>query len=362
LRDAELGRLALDEARHPFDLRAGFLMRLVLLRCGAEEHALVLAFHHIIADGWSLAVFQRELTALYSAFSRELRSPLPELPIRYRDFAVWQRGWLAGEHLAAQLAYWSRKLAGAPARLRLPTNRPRSAVQTSHGAVLAFRVDAPLTAVLRALGREAGVTLFMVLLTGFKILLRAFTGQEDLVVCSHIANRRFPELEGLIGYFVNTLVLRTKLDGDPTCRELLARVRETTLGAYAHQDLPFSKLVETLAPERDRGHPPLFQVARPSTADAGLKIDVMPLHGGWSKFDLDLEVQEVGEALEGLFTFNAALFEPTTAARMLGHYRAVLQQMVDTPDSRLSALALPADAEAAGAAADFNVDLDEEFG
>jgi hypothetical protein len=362
-RDREVLLLAEGEARRPFDLERGSLVRMMIVRLSGAEHGLVVAFHHIISDGWSLGIFVRELAALYGAFSEERPSPLPELTLRYRDFARWQRAWLQGDVLAAQLTYWRRKLAGAPPQLRLPTDRPRSAVQTTRGATLPFRVAAPLVASLRTLCRQEGATLFMVLLTGFKVLLRAHTGQDDVVVGTGIANRSRRELEGLFGFFVNSLVLRTALGGDPTIRELLARVRETTLGAYAHQDLPFSMLVEELRPERDRSRNPLFQVTLSlhnfplqSEASAGLTMNPLPIHGGSAKFDLSLYMTETGDELEGLLEYNAGLFVQATMARLLEHYRAVLAAVVATPDGRLSALAL-SDIDRV-AEDDFNEDLE----
>ncbi|MEA2604954.1 MAG: hypothetical protein QOF89_5946 [Acidobacteriota bacterium] len=362
-RDREVLLLVRSEARLPFDLQRGPLVRLAIVRLSSADHVLVVAFHHIISDGWSLGIFVRELAALYGAFSEERPSPLPELTLRYRDFARWQRAWLQGDVLAAQLTYWRRKLAGAPPHLRLPTDRPRSAVQTTRGATLPFRVAAPLVASLRTLCRQERATLFMVLLAGFKVLLRAHTGQDDVVVGTAIANRSRRELEGLFGFFVNSLVLRTDLGGDPTIRELLARVRETTLGAYAHQDLPFSMLVEELRPERDRSRNPLFQVTLglhnfplQSEASAGLTMSPLSIHGGSAKFDLSLYMTETGDELEGLLEYNAGLFVQATMARLLEHYRAVLAAFVAAPDGKLSALALSGIDRVA--ADDFNEDLE----
>ena len=364
-RDRELLRLAGRATRRRFDLARGPLLRVDLARLGQAEYVLLLTMHHIISDGWSMAVFFGELAALYGAFAAGRPSPLPELPVQYRDYAAWQRQWLAGGVLEAQLAYWRRQLAGAPPRLRLPADRLRPAVAAARGATLPLQAGARLTAALRALARQEGATLFMVLLAGWKVLLRAYAGQDDIAVGTYFANRAHRDVEGLIGFFVNTLVLRTDLGGDPTCRQLLGRVRETTLGAYAHQDLPFSKLVEALAPRREAGHNPLFQVVLsldnfppPAAAGASLAVEPVPLHTGEAKFDLVLELREAGEALEGLLEVDTGLFEPATAARMLAHYHAVLQRMADAPDSPISALSLAAGAPAA-AALDFNADLEE---
>jgi amino acid adenylation domain-containing protein len=361
-RDREVLRLARSEAGRPFDLTRGPLARMELARLGDADHVLVLTCHHIVSDGWSLGVFVRELAVLYRAFSEGRPAPLPEPTLHYRDFARWQRGWLQGDVLAAQLAYWRRKLAGAP-RLRLPTDRPRSTAQTTRGATLPLRVAAPVASALRALCGQEGATLFMGLLAGFKVLLRACTGQDDVVVGSDIAGRSRRELEGLIGFFVNSLVLRTDLGGDPTFRVLLARVRETTLGAYAHQDLPFPRLVEELRPERSRSRNPIFQVKlslqnfpRQSESGGGLTMSPLPIHGGSAKFDLTLFLEESGDAIEGLLEYNADLFAEATASRMLEHYSAVLAALVADPDRRLSELRM-GDAGRA-AVDDFNEDLE----
>ncbi|HXO22425.1 MAG TPA: amino acid adenylation domain-containing protein [Thermoanaerobaculia bacterium] len=365
-RDREMLRLARGAARRPFDLTRGPLLRIELLRSTDAGHVLLLTMHHIVSDGWSMAIFVDELAALYRAFSEGRPSPLPELPVQYADFARWQRQWLSGDVLDGQLAYWRQQLAGVPPRLRLPADRLRPDVQTTRGGTLPFRIAAPLAASLRALGRREGATLFMVLLTGWKILLRAYAGQDDFAVGTYFANRSRREVESLIGFFVNTLVLRTDLSGDPTGRELLARVRRTTLGAYAHSDLPFSKLVEALSPQRDPSHNPLFQVVLsldnfppPAETGAGLAAEPVPLHTGSSKFDLALEMKEAGEAIEGLLEFNSNLFEPATMVRMLTHYRTLLQQMVDAPDRSISTLSLADDTSHAGALDDFNADFGE---
>ncbi len=216
--------------------------------------------HHIASDGWSMGILVREVTALYAAFAAGRPSPLPELPVQYADFAVWQRSWLHGEVLESEIAFWRRQLAGLPPLLELPTDRPRPAVQSFRGAARPVRLPAGLTRQVEALGRREGATLFMVLLAGFQALLARYSGQDDLAVGTPVAGRNRVEIEGLIGFFVNTLVLRGDLAGDPSFRELLGRVRETALAAYAHQDVPFEKLVEELAPERSLAHAPLFQV------------------------------------------------------------------------------------------------------
>ncbi|RMF36691.1 MAG: non-ribosomal peptide synthetase, partial [Chloroflexi bacterium] len=259
-REAEVQRLATEEAQRPFDLSRGPLLRVTLLRLGDEEHVALLTMHHIISDGWSMRVLVQELAALYDAFSHGRPSPLPDLPIQYADFALWQREWLQGEVLEEQLAYWKQQLSGSPPVLELPTDRPRPPVQSFRGAHRPFMLPRPLSQAIKALCRREGVTPFMLLLAAFQTLLHRYTGQDDISVGTPIANRNRAEIEGLIGYFANTLVLRTDLSGDPPFRELLKRVREVALGAYAHQDLPFEMLVDALQPERDLSHTPLFQV------------------------------------------------------------------------------------------------------
>jgi len=250
-REAEARRLAAEEAQRPFDLAHGLLVRLSLLRLDEEDHVLLLTMHHVVSDGWSMEVFFRELSVLYEAFSARKPSPLPELPIQYADFAVWQREWLRGEVLQAQLFYWRKQLDGAPAVINLPSDRHRPALQSYRGERQSFELSKELTHGLKALSRKEDVTLFMALLAGFQTLLHRYTGQDDIAVGSPIANRNRAEIEGLIGFFVNTLVLRTDLSGNPSFQELLRRIREVALAAYAHQDLPFEKLVEELQPKRD---------------------------------------------------------------------------------------------------------------
>jgi non-ribosomal peptide synthetase component F len=257
---AEVERLATAAAQGSFDLAQGPLLRATLLQLNETEHILLLTMHHIVSDGWSMGVFIRELAALYCAFSNEKPSPLPELPIQYADFAHWQRQWLQGEVLEEQLSYWKQQLNNAPPVLELPTDRPRPPIQSYQGAIASLVLCESLSQKLKFLSQRSGVTLFMILLAAFQTLLYRYTGQSDICIGSPIANRNRSETEGLIGFFVNTLVLRTDLSGNPSFQELLGRVREVALGAYAHQDLPFEQLVEALQPERSLSHQPLFQV------------------------------------------------------------------------------------------------------
>ncbi|WP_447980424.1 amino acid adenylation domain-containing protein [Candidatus Nitrospira bockiana] len=349
-REAAVQRLAKEEARRPFDLMNGPLLRAGLLRLGEREHVLLLTLHHIVADGWSMNVLAKELAALYAA-SGEGRPPaLPSLSIQYADYARWQREWLGGSVREVQLAYWRRRLAGAPPVLELPTDRPRPAVQTSRGAQYAFVLPGALAERVAELSREQGVTLFMTLLAAFSVLLSRYTGQTDLCVGTPIANRTRVELEGLIGCFVNTLVLRTDLSGNPRVTELLARVREGVLGAQAHQDLPFEQLVEALEPVREVSHSPLFQVMLTLQAPAhlelqGLEARLLNLDPGTAKFDLSLDVTPEAEALACTLEYNADLFDEDTVRRMAGHVLALLQGITASPAARLSELPMLTEAE-----------------
>src|SRR5688572_27833418 len=259
-REAAVRRRAREEAVRPFDLSAGPLFRAALLRLGEEEHVLLLSMHHIVSDGWSVGVLFRELSALYEAYREGGESPLSELPVQYADYAVWQREQLEGEVLDRQLAYWRERLADAPALLELPTDRPRPAGQTYRGATVPVELSPELLERLQALGRSEGATRYRTLPAAFQVLLSRYSGSADIVVGTSIAGRTRKEVEELIGFFVNTLVLRTDLSGDPSFREVLRRAREVTLGAYAHQEMPFEKLVAELQPERSLSHSPLFQV------------------------------------------------------------------------------------------------------
>jgi hypothetical protein len=263
-----------EEAQRPFDLSSGPLLRVKCYRLAAEEHVVFLGMHHIISDGWSMGVLVKELATLYTAFNSGEASPLPELPIQYADFAVWQREWLQGETLEAELAYWRTQLHTLPV-LELPTDRPRPEVQTFNGAFRSFKFAVGLGNSINDLCQQENCTMFMVLLAAFQTLLYRYSGQEEIVVGADIANRNREEIEPLIGFFINQLVMRTDLSGAPTFRELLQRVREVCLGAYAHQDLPFEKLVEELQPERDPSRSPLFQVKLVlQNASTGEKLDL----------------------------------------------------------------------------------------
>jgi amino acid adenylation domain-containing protein len=349
-REEAVQRRAHEAARKPFDLERGPLFRARLLRLGEEEHVLLISMHHVVSDGWSMGVLRGELATLYEAFSSGRPSPLAELPIQYADYALWQRQWLTGEVLEEQLSYWKGQLADVGA-LELPTDHPRPAVQTHRGARQKLVLPESLTEALKGLSRQEGTTLFMVLLGAFQALLARYSGQEDIAVGSPIAGRNQAETEGLIGFFVNTLVLRTDLSGDPTFKELLGRVREVALGAYAHQDLPFERLIEELQPERDLSRTPLFQVflnmvnvpsSRIELPDLTIETILRPSELGEAepKFDITLYAREREEGLELSAVYNADLFERDTISRMLGHFRTLLEGIAADPEQRLSSLSL----------------------
>ncbi|RKI10859.1 non-ribosomal peptide synthetase [Corallococcus sp. AB030] len=343
--ERELSAILDEEARQVFDLEAGPLWRVLVVRMSAQHHLLLLTMHHVISDAWSMGVLLQELTTLYAAHADGRTPQLKPLPMQYADFSVWQRGWLRDAALESQLGWWREQLHGAPKALELPTDRPRPAAQTFRGAVVPFQFPRELSDAMQALCRSEGVTPSMVVLAAFQVLLSRYSGQEDVSVGSPIAGRNQAELEGLIGFFVNTLVLRTRLDGDPSFRELLARVRDVALGAYAHQDVPFEKLVEALRPERDPRRPPLFQVMlayqnapMPETLSTGLKLQPLEPRGGTAKFDLTLALNDTADGLKGLLEYNTDLFDASTASRMVGHLRALLAGALHAPERRLSAL------------------------
>ena len=328
---AEAGRWLLDEALRPFDLATGPLLRCTLLRLSEEDHVLAVTMHHIVSDGWSMNVFLRELTTLYSSFVREEASPLPELPIQYADFAAWQREWLQGEVLERQIRSWRDRLAGSPVAIELPADRPRPPVQTSRGGRQPLVIPAERVRELRTLGRTRRATLFMVLLAGFDAFLSRLSGQDDILVGTPVAGRTRREMENLIGFFVNTLVLRADLSGLPSFPDLLSRVRERALEAYTHQDLPFERLVEELRPERHLSHNPIFQVlfvlhhaGGSSLSLPGLEVSQLGVDNHTSRFDLLLSLAESGDELRGYLEYNADLFDAATAARFAGHLQTLL--------------------------------------
>ncbi|MBE9190295.1 amino acid adenylation domain-containing protein [Gloeocapsopsis crepidinum LEGE 06123] len=341
----EVIKLATSEAQRPFNLVTESLLRVTLLQLGAAEHVVLFTMHHIVSDGWSTGILIKELTALYQAFSTNTPCILPKLPIQYADFAVWQRQWLQGEVLQNQLTYWKQKLGGTLPVLDLPTDRPRRAIQTDCGAIASLNLSESLSTAIKTLSQQQGVTLFMTLLAAFKLLLCRYTQQTDIIVGTPIANRNRSEIEGLIGFFVNTLVLRTDLAGNPSFRELLERVREVTLGAYTHQDLPFEQLVEELQPERDLSHNSLFQVmfilqnAPTETLQLpGLTLSPLAVESQTANFDLTLSMVETEQGLSGWFEYNTDLFDATRITRMIEHFQTLLTGIVANPDRRLSEL------------------------
>jgi len=361
-REEVVRRLRREEARRPFDLARGPLLRAALLHQGAQGYVLLLSIHHIIADEWSMGVLLGDLAALYNAAVAGVPAPLPELPIQYADYAQWQREALEGEALEEQRAYWRRQLAGTPDALELPTDRPRPPQQSFEGITYGFEVPASIEAGLRRLGRQERATLFMTLLAAFQALLHRYTGRDDIVVGSPVAGRTQPELEGLIGLFINMLVLRGDLAGDPTFRELLGRARGMALDAYDHQDVPFEHLVEELRPARDPSRNPLFQVmfVLQNAPTAAVELAGAPLQQEWAdtgtaKVDLTLYVVETEDGgLRGLLEYNTDLFEEATIARMAEHFRTLLEGIAADPDRRLSALPLLTEVERRQLLVDWN--------
>ncbi|WP_442941022.1 amino acid adenylation domain-containing protein [Nostoc sp.] len=338
-------QLAQQQAIQTFDLAKGGLIKATLVVLSETEHILLVCMHHIVSDAWSMGVFVSELTALYKAYSEGQPSPLAPLPIQYADFAIWQREWLQGHVLQTQLSYWQQQLKDAPTLLSLPTDRPRAAVQTFTGATKEFTLSVELTKRLAKLSQQRGCTLFMTLLTAFDILLYRYTGQADILVGTPIANRDRSEIEGLIGFFVNTLVMRTDLAGDPSFNELLGRVRQVALGAYAHQDLPFEMLVDALQPERNLSYTPLFQVmfalqnAPMSELElANLTISSIPYQSTTAKFDLTLLMYNSAAGLASVWEYNTNLFDTSTIERMSGHFVTLLEGIVANPEEQISQL------------------------
>ncbi len=345
-RQDEARRIAADESRRPFDLEQGPLMRVLLLRLDPEKHVLLLTMHHIVCDGWSMGILFRELSALYNAFRRGNLVPFTDLPIQYADYAVWQREWLQGPRLETQLSYWRNQLKNL-STLQLPTDRPRPRVQSYRGARRSMKISKELAAAIKTKSSREGVTLFMILLAAFQALLYRYTGQDDVVVGSPIAGRNRIDIEPLIGFFVNTLVFRSDFSRNPTFQELLGLVREIALDAYAHQDVPFEKLVEELQPDRNLGQSPLFQVAfqlqntqkTPLRFD-GLTVSRLQLNGKTVKFDLSLTVQENSQGLAASLGYNTDLFDAGTIDRILRHFHILLEGMVANPERRISDLPL----------------------
>ena len=351
-RDKTAQRLVDEEAWRPFDLTRGPLLRVKLLKLEEAKHILLMTLHHIVSDGWSSSVLLDELTTLHKAFSLGQSSPLPELPIQYADFAMWQREWLSGEVLEEQLSYWRKKLSGALPVLELPTDRLRPALQSSRGAGEDLELPETLSRKLRNLSNDEGATLFMTLLAAFIVLVHRYTTQTDICVGIPIANRNRAETENLIGFFVNNLVLRTDIKGNPTFHSFLAQVREETLNAYAHQDMPFEKLVEELQPERSLSYMPLFQLmfmvqnAPPKDlilqdrSQSQVKISELDIGITTSKYDLSLSITENDNQLFGFAVYNSDLFDASTIKRLLRHYQILLEGIVANPQQHIAELPL----------------------
>lgn len=360
-REEELQQLIQLEAWQPFDLSREPLLRVSLVKLAPGDRVLLLTMHHIISDAWSIEVFVREAAILYEAFAAEKPSPLPELPIQYADFALWQRQWLQGKVLETQLNYWKQQLEGAIPLLPLPTDFPRPAVPTFQGARQTLELPKSLTESLKALSHQAGTTLFITLLSAFKVLLYRYTSQTDISVGTPIANRNRSETEKLIGFFVNTLVLRTDLSGNLTFRELLALERDVALEAYAHQDLPFEKLVEQLQPERSLSHTPLFQVmfafesvSQMTLELPGLTLTPLEIPNETAKFDLTLFVAETPQTLVCTLKYKSDLFEAETIARMLSHWQTLLENAIANPDRAIAEIPFLTDAERQQLLVDWN--------
>ena len=344
---AEALRLAGEEARRPFDLTRAPLLRLHLWKLAEEEHVALITMHHIVSDGWSINLFVKELTILYAAYVAGQFSPLPELPIQYSDYVQWQRAWLQGDVLETQLAYWKKQLADKPALVELPTDRPRPVRQTFRGASQSFTLSADLSAAIKGLSRREGVTTFMIFLTALQTLLYRYTGQADLSVGTPIANRNRVESEGLIGFFVNMLVIRTQFDGNLSFRELLQRVRQIALDAYAHQDLPFEMLVDALETARSLDRNPLFQVAlavhetnNQATNFAGLTLEPLEIESSAAIFDLLFYVEDDGQRFSGRLQYSTDLFDTSTVTRLLAHWQWFLEAIVDHPTQKVGQVSL----------------------
>lgn len=336
--------IAIEEARIPFDLMRGPLVRGRLLQLDDDEHILLLTVHHLVADGWSIGVITQELGAIYDAYCRGDESPLPDLSLQYGDYSVWQERWLNSESLVEQLKYWTRQLADLPV-LEVPTDRPRQPVQTFHGNIESILLPRDLTERLTTLSHQEGVTPCMVLMAAFQILLYRYSGQTDIFFGTVAPGRPHVELEPLIGLFINPMVVRTELSGDPTVRELLARVRQTAIQAFTHQDVPFERVVEAVQPKRDPGRPPLFQInflyqrdfVQPFEA-AGVKLTAIPSVSPGSMYDLNFFLVERAEGLRASCEYNTDLYDAETITRLLGHYQSLLHGIVADPGRRIGEL------------------------
>ncbi len=341
--DAIRGLVEAEIAR-PFDLERDLMLRARLIRLGAEDHVLVLVAHHIAVDGWSKGLLLEDLAAAYEALAGGDEPHLPELGIEYADFAIWQRSRLSGARLQELIEYWRSRVAGAPAALELPTDHPRPRTQSFRGAVRWVEMPGSLVKPLLARGRAERATPFMTMLAAFKAMVHAQTGQDDILVGSPAAMRTHPELERIVGCFANTLIYRTSLAGAPSFRQLLARVRETALGVYAHQELPFEKVVEAVAPPRDPSRNPLVQVnmrlegEEPQLRLAGTRCEPIVLDPGVARFDLAIELAPEGDGLGGYLEYDTALFDAASAETFAGDFVAILRALAASPDEPITEL------------------------
>jgi len=350
------------EAQRPFNLSAGPLLRASLISLASDDHVLILVIHHIVSDMWSTQVLTRELILLYEAYSRDEEPTLSELPIQYADFAHWQRNRMKGDVLDRQLSYWRNQLRGNLPVLELPTRAPRPPRHTINGAVRVWELPRDAADGIKSLSQREGATLFMTLLAAFKVLLMRYSSQQDILIGTPIANRNRAELEPLIGLFINTLVLRTDLSGEPSFRELLRRVKEVAVGAYANQDVPFERLVEELQPERDLARTPLFQVMfvmqnnpMPALKMDGVSMAPLIIEGATSKFDLTLSIMEEAEGkLSGWLEYNSDLFDRPMIERMMGHYDTLLRGIIGNPDEKISRFRILTDTEQYRILTEFN--------
>jgi hypothetical protein len=350
-REEEARRLVSEEAQQPFDLSQGPLFRTLVLHLAETEHLVLLTTHHIISDGWSMGVLVKEVGALYAAFREGRPSPLPELPLQYADYALWQREWLQGEVLDKQLGYWRRQLAALPVT-DLPVDHPRPALQTYSGAHSFSYLPGEMVEALKKISYEHGVTLFMTLMAAFKILLSRYTEQDDIAIGTAIAGRNRAETENLIGFFINTLIMRSEVSGEQRFTQYLQRVREMALEAYAHQDMPFDKLVEELQPVRDPARSPLVQVAfglQNAPLDRlqlpQLQLRPVESEGATARFELTLWLTEGAGEMRARWTYNTDLFEEETIRRMQGHFETLLRGIVERPETPLDELEMFTEAE-----------------
>ncbi len=344
-KEARARELIGAESNRPFNLASEPALRVSLLRLDPDEHIILFTMHHIASDGWSMNVLVREVGTLYEAFSNGKASPLPQLPIQYADFAVWQRQWLQGDELEKQQNYWKRQLSSTPPLLELPLDHPRPLKETDRGALHMMQFSKDLSVGLQTLSRRQGATLFMTILAGFNVLLHYLTNQHDIVVGTDVANRSRVETENLIGFFVNQFVLRTPMSGNQTFQELLARVREITLEAYANQDLPFEKVVEMLNPDRNVTHAPLFQVKLIINHAPGdglalpqLQLKSLNPERTTAQLDITLQLWETSAGIGGWFNYNTDIFDAATMTRFATLFEKILSAVVQQPLATVSEL------------------------